>query len=145
MIEETPMSLVRNIAAERQRAVPMSDNPRSRSSAAFDLDQFLADHGVQIIQKIPISSGVKYQLAECPFDPSHKHGDAAVFAYSNGSFGFHCFHNSCASYHWHEFREKVDPAAYANSPVHGASRGSRHRCGPCPAILHRVSPCRRPE
>ena len=121
VIEETPMSLVRNIAAERQRAVPMADNPRSKSSAAFDLDQFLADHGVQVIQKIPISSGVKYQLAECPFDPSHKHGDAAVFAYSNGSFGFHCFHNSCASYHWHEFREKVDPAAYANSPRTGSS------------------------
>ena len=65
---------------------------------------------------------MKYQLAECPFDSSHKHGDAAVFAYSNGSYGFHCFHNSCAGYHWHEFREKVDPAAYANSPytVHQA-------------------------
>ena len=83
--------------------------------------------------KIPISTGMKYQLAECPFDSSHKHGDAAVFAYSNGSYGFHCFHNSCAGYHWHEFREKVDPSAYANSPytVHQAvSTGAPSRSQP---------------
>ncbi|MBQ8160220.1 MAG: AAA family ATPase [Clostridia bacterium] len=119
-VKETPMALVRNIAGEKQKAVPTSENPRLRSSNAFNLDQFLSDYGIQVIQKVPISSGMKYQLAECPFDPSHKHGDAAVFAYSNGSFGFHCFHSSCASYHWHEFREKVDPDAYVNSPRTGS-------------------------
>lgn len=122
-VEATPMTLIRNIAAERQKAVPPQENPRQRSAASsFDLDQFLSDHHVEVIKKIPISTGMKYQLAECPFDSSHKRGDAAVFAYSNGSYGFHCFHNSCAGYHWHEFREKVDPAAYANSPytVHQA-------------------------
>ena len=122
-IENTPMALIRNIAAERQKAVSPQENPRQRGAAStFNLDQFLSDHHVEVIRKIPISTGTKYQLAECPFDSSHKHGDAAVFAYSNGSYGFHCFHNSCAGYHWHEFREKVDPAAYANSPyaVHQA-------------------------
>ena len=123
-VEETPMDLIRNIAAERQKAVPPQDNPRQRgtSSTSFNLDQFLSDHHIEVTKMIPISTGMKYQLAECPFDSSHKHGDAAVFAYSNGSYGFHCFHNSCAGYHWHEFREKVDPAAYANSPytVHQA-------------------------
>ena len=123
-IENTPMALIRNIARERQKAVSPQDNPRQRgvSASSFNLDQFLSDHHVEVIKKIPISTGMKYQLAECPFDSSHKHGDAAVFAYSNGSFGFHCFHNSCAGYHWHEFREKVDPDAYANSPyaVHQA-------------------------
>lgn len=117
------MTLVRNIAAENRHMTMPADNPRQRSSGSFNLEQFLADHQVEVLKKIPISSGTKYPLAACPFDPSHKNGDAAVFAYSNGSFGFHCFHNSCAGYHWHEFREKVDPAAYANSPytVHQAT------------------------
>lgn len=122
-IETTPMDLIRNIASERQKAVAPQENPRQRGTASsFNLDQFLSDHHIEVTKKIPISTGMKYQLAECPFDSSHKHGDAAVFAYSNGSYGFHCFHNSCAGYHWHEFREKVDPAAYANSPftVHQA-------------------------
>ena len=122
-VEATSMTLIRNIAAERQKAVSPQENPRQRGAASgFDLDQFLSDHHIEVTKKIPISTGMKYQLAECPFDSSHKHGDAAVFAYSNGSYGFHCFHNSCAGYHWHEFREKVDPSAYANSPytVHQA-------------------------
>ena len=133
-VEATSMTLIRNIAAERQKAVSPQENPRQRGAASsFDLDQFLSDHHIEVIKKIPISTGTKYQLAECPFDNSHKHGDAAVFAYSNGSFGFHCFHNSCAGYHWHEFREKVDPSAYANSPytVHQAvSTGTPSRSQP---------------
>lgn len=126
-IETTPMDLIRNIASERQKAVVPQENSRQRGTAySFNLDQFLSDHHIEVTRKIPISTGMKYQLAECPFDSSHKHGDAAVFAYNNGSYGFHCFHNSCAGYHWHEFREKVDPAAYANSPytVHQAANTS---------------------
>ncbi len=117
-IEETSMVLVRNIAAElQQKAVPMENASAKRgSSAAFDLEKFLQEHGVRTLNKVAISSGIKYPLAECPFDSTHKNGDAAIFAYSNGSFGFHCFHNSCSSYHWHEFREKIDPQAYANTP-----------------------------
>lgn len=133
-VEATSMTLIRNIAAERQKAVSPQENPRQRgATSSFDLDQFLSDHHIEVTKKIPISTGMKYQLAECPFDSSHKHGDAAVFAYSNGSYGFHCFHNSCAGYHWHEFREKVDPSAYANSPytVHQAvSTGAPSRSQP---------------
>ena len=121
-IEETSMALVRNVAAERKQTVAAAENPRQRGTASFDLERFLSDRGVQVMNKVSISSGTKYPLAECPFDHSHKNGDAAVFAYSDGSYGFHCFHNSCAGYHWHEFREKLDPSAYANSPyaVHQA-------------------------
>ena len=115
-IEETSIALVRNIAGEIHRTVAPEENPKPKGRTRFDLEQFLSEHGVQVFRKVTISSGIKYSLAECPFDPSHKNGDAAVFAYGNGSFGFHCFHNSCSGYHWHEFREKLDPAAYANSP-----------------------------
>ena len=121
-IQETSMTLVRNIATEAQRMVKPADNPRRSNTTAFDLEQFLSCHNVQVTKKVSISSGTKYQLAQCPFDASHGNGDAAVFAYSNGSYGFHCFHNSCSGNHWHEFRQKLDPQAYSNSPytVHQA-------------------------
>ena len=128
-ISETPMALVRNIASECQNAVMPADNPRPHSGARFDLDRFLAEHGVHVLQKSPISSGIKYQLTECPFNPSHRNGEAAVFAYSNGSFGFHCFHNSCSGYHWHEFRQKIEPGAYANSPYVTTSKGPQASIG----------------
>lgn len=115
VINKTPMDLVRHIAQEALKSTPATDNPLVHGKKQFQLDQFLAEHGVEVIRKIPVSSGVKYQLKECPFDSEHKDGDAAVFAYSNGSYGFHCFHNSCSYHHWHEFREKIDPQAYADT------------------------------
>lgn len=114
-IQETSMTLVENIAAEAKQMVKTEDNPR-KYGQGFNLEQFLADHSVHVLKKVPISTGMKYQLTECPFDGNHKNGDAAVFAYNNGSYGFHCFHTSCAGNHWHEFREKIDPTAYSNSP-----------------------------
>ena len=76
-VEATSMTLIRNIAAERQKAVSPQENPRQRgATSSFDLDQFLSDHHIEVTKKIPISTGMKYQLAECPFDSSHKHGDA---------------------------------------------------------------------
>ena len=110
------MELVQNVADIRRNMMSEMKKTRQHNSATFDLEQFLEDHSLRVIKKITIGSGTKYQLEECPFDSSHRNGDAAVFAFNNGCLGFHCFHNSCSSYHWHEFREKIDPAAYANSP-----------------------------
>ena len=115
-IRETPIALVKNIAAELHQAAIPTEARRSGKESTWDIEHFLSAHGVEVEKKVAISSGTKYQLAHCPFDDSHQHGDAAVFAYHQGGFGFHCFHNSCAGYHWHEFRQKVDPAAYSSSP-----------------------------
>ena len=124
-VKKTRWELVQNVAAEFRQRVSREENPGNaghKSGTAFDLERFLSEHSVQVMKKVSISTGIKYQLRECPFDPSHRNGDAAVFAYNNGSFGFHCFHNGCAGNHWHEFREKLDPNAYQNSPytVHQA-------------------------
>lgn len=115
-IRETPIALVKNIAAELHQAAIPTEARRSGKESTWDIEHFLSAHGVEVEKKVAISSGTKYQLAHCPFNDSHQHGDAAVFAYHQGGFGFHCFHNSCAGYHWHEFRQKVDPAAYSSSP-----------------------------
>lgn len=113
-IQYTSMELVRNVASECHHSVDMETG--TRRPEGFHLEQFLAEHNVQITKKVAISNGIKYLLSRCPFDSTHVNGDAAVFAYNHGGFGFHCFHNSCSGNHWHEFREKIDPTAYANTP-----------------------------
>ncbi len=62
----------------------------------------------------------KYVLKQCVFDPSHNHGEVAVFKNANGSLGYHCFHNSCADKKWPEFVEivgKVTRDDYADQPT----------------------------
>lgn len=65
-IEETSMTLVRNVADVRRHMVAPAENPRQRNGAAFNLEQFLSEHSVQVIKKIAVSMGTKYLLSECP-------------------------------------------------------------------------------
>jgi hypothetical protein len=50
-------------------------------------------------------TGVKYVLASCPFDDTHK--DAAVFDYPSGPV-FSCFHDSCKENNWHTLSNNFD-------------------------------------
>lgn len=77
----------------------------------FDLPDWMDKHGLRY-REFDYSGGKKYVLDCCPFDPSHKGKDAAVFQMSSGAIGFHCFHNSCAGKTWRDLRIKLDPEAY---------------------------------
>lgn len=110
----TPVTgdLLRALAASAPiEAKPQPSRPSASYSsgvAAFSLDQFLSRHGIRHRAPVPHEGGRKFVLDHCPFDPSHKAPDAAVFERSDG-YGFKCFHNSCAGRDWKEFRELFEP------------------------------------
>ena len=81
-------------------------------SESFDLEQFLAGHGIAVHSRSRIPGGEKLVLEECPFDSNHKHPDAAIFKLDSGAIGFKCLHNSCANYTWKDVRLHFDPQAY---------------------------------
>lgn len=85
---------------------PSSENNYGRGK--FSLESFLKSHNIAFEQR-SIAGGRKYILKECPFNSEHKSPDSAVFEFEDGRLGFKCFHNSCSSYHWKEFREKIEP------------------------------------
>lgn len=82
-------------------------NPRS-----FDLDEWIAKHGINV-ERSTWNGGDKYVFESCPFDPTHVGKDAAIFKMSDGSLGFHCFHNSCSQYTWKDLRLLYEPDAYS--------------------------------
>lgn len=114
-VKTTPMALVREVAASAGRMIVAVQTPTRRFGDTFDMDAFLSAHHVDVAKKVVIPNGTKYLLKECPFNCEHKAPDSAVFVGNDGKLGFHCFHNSCSEYGWHEFRAKVDPQAYSNS------------------------------
>ena len=85
----------------------------------FDLHEFLVRHGIRFRAPVAHEGGRKFVLEECPFDPSHKAPDAAVFEYPDG-YAFHCFHNSCAGRAWRDFREVFDGPRPAYNPPRNA-------------------------
>jgi KaiC/GvpD/RAD55 family RecA-like ATPase len=89
------------------------DRYNNYGHSAFDLDAFIAEHNIQVSKVVETSNFTKYVLAECPFNPSHKAPDSAVFKMRDGSFGFKCLHNSDSNYTFKDFRLHYDPDAYS--------------------------------
>ena len=66
--------------------------------AIFDMDGYLAQHGLAVTRRKPWSShpgGFIYELAQCPFDSTHTGGSAAALTAVDGTPGFRCQHNGC--------------------------------------------------
>ena len=86
----------------------------STPSREFDLIDFLQRHNMTY-EESSTSRARMFKLDECPFDPSHKDGDAKIFWYPDGAISFKCHHNSCRNYKWQDVREKLEPGAYSKS------------------------------
>lgn len=106
--ESVLLTLAAELPAEEQQEYrPARMMPRQE----FDIKDFMAKHGMSYEEDSNDRAKI-YKLDECPFDPSHKDGDAKIFAYPNGAIAFKCHHNSCRQYKWQDVRLKFEPDAY---------------------------------
>ena len=108
-IKITPKAFIEKVAREYPEA-PVPDRSNNYSNEKFNIDGFIRKYGIPVLRRVPFRDGEKIILKECPFD--HNHKDAAIFRFNNGAMAFKCFHNSCAQYHWKDFRLHFDPNAY---------------------------------
>lgn len=92
-----------------ERPAPSKENNYGQSR--FDLVGFLNKHGLKY-REAATPDGIRYILQECPFDAQHKDPDSMVFQHNNGAVAFFCYHNSCSSYTWKDFRLHFEPDAY---------------------------------
>ena len=77
----------------------------------FDLLGFMQKNGLTYTEDSNDRAKI-FKLDECPFDHSHRNGDAKIFWYSDGAIAFKCHHNSCRQYRWQDVRLKFEPDAY---------------------------------
>ena len=94
-----------------QTTQPPRQRNNSYSSNEFDLIDFMSRNGMSY-QEDSNDRATIYKLDECPFNPTHRDGDAKIFHYHNGAIAFKCHHNSCRQYRWQDVRTKYDPSAY---------------------------------
>ncbi len=86
-------------------------NNANSTSSEFDLVDFMSKNGMTY-ETDSNDRAIIYRLDECPFNSSHRDGDAKIFHYHNGAIAFKCHHNSCRDYRWQDVRLKYDPGAY---------------------------------
>lgn len=91
---------------------PPKQSTRSyQQNSEFDLLDFMQKHGLSYTEDSNDRATI-YKLDECPFNPTHRDGDAKIFHYHDGAIAFKCHHNSCSSYRWQDVRQKFEPDAY---------------------------------
>lgn len=110
-IKTVPVELIETLAD----ALPKQETPQKYNGynpGAFNLQEWIDAHEIQVSAKESWSGGTKWILERCPFNPAHDHKDAAIVQTSDGKICFHCFHASCADKHWRELRLLYEPGAY---------------------------------
>jgi len=124
-IQRTQEEILRKLAAELPSDEPKADRrPAGRGvqQQTFDLLTFMREHGLTVHNVRSNDRAEIYELEECPFDPSHKEGDAKIFHYHNGAIAFKCHHDSCRQYKWQDVRLKFEPDAYDDKDAMDAER-----------------------
>jgi len=83
----------------------------SRGNAAtFDVEKWMADHGLEVTRTATENRITKYILKVCPFNPEHNNNACtAVLKLSNGALDFKCQHNGCVNNGWKQLRELLEP------------------------------------
>ena len=101
--------LAGEVAAEPVSQARVYTMPPRPDASRFDLDGFLTKHGIRFRAAQSYQGGRKFILEECPWDPTHRAPDAAVFEAADGRLGFRCLHNSCRNLSWRDFRKFFEP------------------------------------
>jgi hypothetical protein len=103
-------------------AAKLKEKPKTdhQSMGAFDLADFLVRLGIGYTQDRH-GDRDRYKLDQCPFNAEHGKGEAAVFRAVDGTLGFKCLHNGCATHTWRDLRELVD------GPREQRNRGESNR------------------
>lgn len=110
-IEPNTIEYIKKISDLYPDDKPQPTRENNFGRTPFDLIDFFSRHGIEY-RAVRISGGTRYILKQCPFDSNHTDPDSMVFQHDNGALAFVCFHNSCSSYTWRDFRLHFEPNAY---------------------------------
>ena len=120
-IEVNGKDLLNNLANELPE-VPKATRRSVNAAGEFDIENWMAEHGLEPLRTENGTDCVIYPLAHCPFNHSHTDGDSKIFRYTNGAIAFKCHHNSCRGKYWQDVRELLEPGAYDSKNDEEADR-----------------------
>ena len=103
---------------DKKRYVPNKVFNKPYSNNKYnDLQEFLDKNNIEYDPPKQSNDGIIFPM-QCVFDESHGK-DAFAIQKPDGRWGWSCFHSSCESLSWHDFREVVAPKqqSYRSSSI----------------------------
>src|SRR5262249_9500835 len=108
-LEIVPLELLRKVADMAPKPAKVSRNGDGHYQR-FDLDGFLAQHGITVKRDMPWNGGERRLVLEvCPWNADHTNGSAYIVQFQDGAIAAGCHHNGCADKGWPELRELFEP------------------------------------
>lgn len=111
-IEPVPIEKLQALAAEAEGpGHDHSQQPRqaAQGNGTFDLAQWIAGHGLDVIGPEAWQDGRRWVFRACPWNRDHTNRSAYIVQHGNGAIGAGCHHNGCQGKGWHELRDVVEP------------------------------------
>jgi hypothetical protein len=105
------METFKTLAPKRETPAPATKTTyQSKGNRTeFDLERWMAEHGIEVTKKEPYQGGTKYILRSCPFDSNHNGTSAALFKMAGGPIVYKCQHAHCVDNDWQKLREILEP------------------------------------
>lgn len=112
-----------------------------RQNQSFDLDRWIVDHGLDVIEPSPWQGGRRWVFRACPWNSDHRDRSAYIVELPSGAIAAGCHHNGCTDRDWHALRDLYEPGWRARSPgssstgngggdVRKSQRGAAGKQGP---------------
>jgi hypothetical protein len=105
--EKLLKKLARTVPEEASK--PQNPPTGNFNGKPFDLEQWIADSGLEVAKTGPWNGGRKWVLGTCPWNAEHTDRSAYIIEQQSGAIGAGCQHSSCGDKKWHALRDVVEP------------------------------------
>jgi replicative DNA helicase len=109
--------------------------PAGAPAVGFDLESWIAAHGLEVAGPEPWKGGKRWVFLTCPWNSAHTNKSAYVVQLPNGVIAAGCHHNGCNAKNWRDLRDQVEPgwsSAGQGAAAAEASRGGARWEPPIP-------------
>ena len=98
------------VTTGKKKIVPVNSSNAQKSNEY--VKSFIDKYNIPLKEIKEEPDKTLYILEHCLFDESHSGKDAAIVVQSDGTIGYHCFHDHCTAKTWKDVRLLYEPEAY---------------------------------
>jgi len=95
----------------------------SGGGTSFNLDDWIAQHGLDLVGPTPWQGGRRWVFPICPWNSDHRNRSAYLLQLASGAIAAGCHHNGCAGKDWSDLRALYEPVIGRKQP--SSSRSTR--------------------
>ncbi|MAG37625.1 MAG: hypothetical protein CL878_15430 [Dehalococcoidia bacterium] len=104
-----PRAELEQLAAMAPEQTTAEAGPATSGRRDFDLDEWIAQHGLPVVSSGLWQDGRKWVLNPCPWNADHTNRAAYIVEFANGAIAAGCHHNGCADMDWPALRDLYEP------------------------------------